>query len=53
MKHALPAALSLLLGTVLYLLGTGRARAVALVVERTDELQFQALHAGSRRAVQA
>jgi diguanylate cyclase (GGDEF)-like protein len=37
-------ALSLLLGMVLYLLGTGRARAVALVVERTDELQFQALH---------
>jgi diguanylate cyclase (GGDEF)-like protein len=37
-------ALSLLLGTVLYLLGTGRARAVALVAERTDELQFQALH---------
>jgi diguanylate cyclase (GGDEF)-like protein len=36
--------LSILLGMVIYLLGTGRARAIALVGERTDELQFLALH---------
>jgi diguanylate cyclase (GGDEF)-like protein len=36
--------LTLLLGTLLYVLGTGRARATVLVGERTQELQFQALH---------
>jgi diguanylate cyclase (GGDEF)-like protein len=36
--------LSLLLGILLYVLGTGRARATVLVGERTEELQFQALH---------
>jgi diguanylate cyclase (GGDEF)-like protein len=36
--------LSLLLGAVIYLLGAGRARSRVLVDERTDELQFQALH---------
>jgi diguanylate cyclase (GGDEF)-like protein len=37
-------ALTLLLGALLYVLGTGRARATVLVGERTAELQFQALH---------
>jgi diguanylate cyclase (GGDEF)-like protein len=37
-------ALSLLLGVVIYLLGTGRARAMALVKVRTNQLQYQALH---------
>jgi diguanylate cyclase (GGDEF)-like protein len=37
-------ALTLLLGTLLYVLGTGRARATLLVDERTEELEFQALH---------
>jgi diguanylate cyclase (GGDEF)-like protein len=37
-------ALSLLLGTLIFMLGTGRARSMALVEERTDELRFQALH---------
>jgi diguanylate cyclase (GGDEF)-like protein len=36
--------LSVLLGAVIYLLGTGRARAVAMVAERTEQLRFQALH---------
>jgi diguanylate cyclase (GGDEF)-like protein len=36
--------LSLLLAGVIFLLGTGRARAVQLVHERTAELQFLALH---------
>jgi diguanylate cyclase (GGDEF)-like protein len=36
--------LTLLLGALLYVLGTGRARATVLVAERTEELQFQALH---------
>ena len=36
--------LSLLLGALIYLLGTGRARAMVLVRERTGQLQFQALH---------
>jgi diguanylate cyclase (GGDEF)-like protein len=37
-------ALSLLLGAVIYLLGAGRARAMAQVLERTEQLAFQALH---------
>ena len=37
-------ALSLLFGFVIHLLGTGRARATALVLERTEQLHFQALH---------
>ena len=40
------AALSLLLAVVLFLLGTGRARAMRLVSEKTGELEFQALHDG-------
>jgi diguanylate cyclase (GGDEF)-like protein len=36
--------LSLLLATMIYLLGTGRSRAVLLVHERTDQLRHQALH---------
>jgi diguanylate cyclase (GGDEF)-like protein len=36
--------LSLLLGASVYVLGTGRARSRVLADERTDELQFQALH---------
>jgi len=36
--------LSLLLGALVYVLGTGRSRATALVHERTDELRHQALH---------
>jgi diguanylate cyclase (GGDEF)-like protein len=38
--------LSLLLAIALFLLGTGRARAVRLVSEKTGELAFQALHDG-------
>jgi diguanylate cyclase (GGDEF)-like protein len=37
-------ALSLLLAGLIYLLGTGRSRALQLVHERTDELRRQALH---------
>jgi diguanylate cyclase (GGDEF)-like protein len=37
-------ALSLLLGAFIYVLGTGRARSMLLVNERTDQLRFQALH---------
>ena len=36
--------LSLLLGLMLYLLGTSRSRALQLVDERTDELRHQAFH---------
>ncbi len=36
--------LSLLLGALVYVLGTSRSRALALVDERTDELRHQALH---------
>ena len=36
--------ISLLLGVLIYVLGTGRARSRSLVDARTDELQFQALH---------
>ena len=36
--------ISLLLGLVIYVLATGRSRALALVQERTDELRHQALH---------
>jgi diguanylate cyclase (GGDEF)-like protein len=36
--------LSLLLAALIYLLGTGRSRALSLVHERTDELRHQALH---------
>ncbi len=36
--------LTLLLGAVIFLLGTGRARSMLLVAERTEELQYQALH---------
>jgi diguanylate cyclase (GGDEF)-like protein len=36
--------ISLLLATLIYLLGTGRSRALLLVHERTDELRHQALH---------
>jgi diguanylate cyclase (GGDEF)-like protein len=39
-------ALSLLLAVALFLLGTGRARAMLLVSEKTGELEFQALHDG-------
>jgi diguanylate cyclase (GGDEF)-like protein len=39
-------ALSLVLGLLVLVLGTGRARALRLVGERTGELQFQALHDG-------
>jgi diguanylate cyclase (GGDEF)-like protein len=37
---------SLLLAIALFLLGTGRARAMRLVSEKTGELEFQALHDG-------
>ena len=37
-------AISVLLGALIYVLGTGRARSRSLVELRTDELQFQALH---------
>jgi diguanylate cyclase (GGDEF)-like protein len=37
-------ALSALLGVVIFLLGTGRARSMMLVGERTEQLQYQALH---------
>jgi diguanylate cyclase (GGDEF)-like protein len=37
-------ALTLLLGALVYVLGTGRARSLLLVHERTEELQYQALH---------
>ena len=36
--------LSLLLGALVYVLSTGRSRALALVEQRTDELRHQALH---------
>ena len=36
--------LTLMLSAVIYLLGTGRARSMILVGERTEELQYQALH---------
>lgn len=36
--------LSLLLAILIYVLGTGRSRALAMVHERTDQLQHQALH---------
>ncbi len=36
--------LSVLLATLIYVLGTGRSRALAMVHERTDQLQHQALH---------
>ena len=36
--------LSLLLGALILVLGTGRSRALVLVDERTDELRHQALH---------
>ena len=36
--------LSLLLATLIYVLGTGRSRALAIVHEQTDQLQHQALH---------
>jgi len=35
---------SLMLGLLLYVLGTGRSRALVLVDERTDELRYQAFH---------
>jgi diguanylate cyclase (GGDEF)-like protein len=37
-------AMSALLAALVYVLGTGRARALGLVEERTEQLQFQALH---------
>ena len=37
-------ALSLLLGALIYVLGSGRAHSRVLVDARTDELRFQALH---------
>ena len=37
-------ALSLLLGLLMYVLATSRARALALVGERTNELRYQAFH---------
>jgi diguanylate cyclase (GGDEF)-like protein len=36
--------LSLMLGVLIYVLGTSRSRAVLLVHERTDQLRHQALH---------
>ena len=36
--------ISLLVGSLIYLLGTSRSRAVTMVHERTDQLQFQAFH---------
>jgi diguanylate cyclase (GGDEF)-like protein len=36
--------LSCLLGTLIYVLGTSRGRAMQLVHERTDQLRFQTLH---------
>lgn len=36
--------LSLLLGALVFVLGTGRAHAMAVVRERTEQLQFQAFH---------
>jgi diguanylate cyclase (GGDEF)-like protein len=36
--------ISLLLGALIYLLGTGRSRAIRLVEERTNELRHLALH---------
>jgi diguanylate cyclase (GGDEF)-like protein len=36
--------LSLLLAALIYLLGTGRSRAMQLVQDRTDQLRYQALH---------
>jgi diguanylate cyclase (GGDEF)-like protein len=38
------AALSVLLGLLIFVLGTGRSRALGLVSERTNELQHLALH---------
>jgi diguanylate cyclase (GGDEF)-like protein len=35
---------SLLLGLLIYVLGTGRSRALQLVSERTDQLHYQAFH---------
>jgi diguanylate cyclase (GGDEF)-like protein len=37
-------ALSLVLGLLLYVLGTSRARALGMVRERTEELHYQAFH---------
>ena len=37
-------ALNLLLGALIFALGTGRARSLVLVKERTDQLLFQAMH---------
>jgi diguanylate cyclase (GGDEF)-like protein len=37
-------ALSLVLGLLLYVLGTSRARALVMVRERTEELHYQAFH---------
>jgi diguanylate cyclase (GGDEF)-like protein len=37
-------ALSVLLGLLMFILGTSRSRALALVSEKTDELRYQALH---------
>jgi diguanylate cyclase (GGDEF)-like protein len=37
-------ALSVLLATLIYVLATGRARALALVSEKTHQLRYQALH---------
>ena len=36
--------LSLVVGVLVFVLGTGRARAMTLVAERTGELRYQALH---------
>jgi diguanylate cyclase (GGDEF)-like protein len=36
--------LSLLFASLIYVLGTGRSRALLLVHERTDQLRYQALH---------
>jgi diguanylate cyclase (GGDEF)-like protein len=36
--------ISLLVGSLISVLGTGRSRAVTMVHERTDQLQFQAFH---------
>lgn len=37
-------AASVMLGLLIYALGTGRRRAIRLVASRTDELRYQALH---------
>lgn len=44
--------LSVLLGLLVYVLGTGRERARRLVAQRTGELRFQALHGAFDRVAE-